>query len=143
MIRRPPRSTQGRSSAASDVYKRQSMIIFGSENMGRQVPSDVAQQFIALASDTDWEVQVAGFYIAYYALMMVAHMEKYGTKEEQFALISVKNHRNAMYLSLIHISEPTRLLSISYAVFCFKKTHPALTLSTLPLSEHNQLLTPP
>ena len=27
-------------------------------------------------------------------------------------------------LSLIHISEPTRLLSISYAVFCLKtKTH--------------------
>ena len=25
-------------------------------------------------------------------------------------------------LSLIHISEPTRLLSISYAVFCLKKT---------------------
>ena len=26
-----------------------------------------------------------------------------------------------MKLSLIHISEPTRLLSISYAVFCLKK----------------------
>eukprot|EP00658_Telonema_sp_P-2_P011469 TRINITY_DN1437_c0_g1_i1.p3 TRINITY_DN1437_c0_g1~~TRINITY_DN1437_c0_g1_i1.p3 ORF type:complete len:159 (-),score=56.84 TRINITY_DN1437_c0_g1_i1:22-498(-) len=26
-----------------------------------------------------------------------------------------------VYLSLIHISEPTRLLSISYAVFCLKK----------------------
>src|SRR5678815_1843228 len=26
-----------------------------------------------------------------------------------------------MILSLIHISEPTRLLSISYAVFCLKK----------------------
>ena len=26
-----------------------------------------------------------------------------------------------MYLSLIHISEPTRLLSISYAVFCLQK----------------------
>ena len=25
------------------------------------------------------------------------------------------------HLSLIHISEPTRLLSISYAVFCLKK----------------------
>src|SRR5678816_4433954 len=25
---------------------------------------------------------------------------------------------NELYLSLIHISEPTRLLSISYAVFC-------------------------
>ena len=31
----------------------------------------------------------------------------------------------ASALSLIHISEPTRLLSISYAVFCLKKkTHP-------------------
>ena len=28
---------------------------------------------------------------------------------------------SAMDLSLIHISEPTRLLSISYAVFCLKK----------------------
>ena len=27
----------------------------------------------------------------------------------------------AKHLSLIHISEPTRLLSISYAVFCLKK----------------------
>src|SRR5678815_1892414 len=27
----------------------------------------------------------------------------------------------ALFLSLIHISEPTRLLSISYAVFCLKK----------------------
>eukprot|EP00658_Telonema_sp_P-2_P072544 TRINITY_DN61675_c0_g1_i1.p1 TRINITY_DN61675_c0_g1~~TRINITY_DN61675_c0_g1_i1.p1 ORF type:complete len:104 (+),score=20.08 TRINITY_DN61675_c0_g1_i1:69-380(+) len=26
-----------------------------------------------------------------------------------------------LWLSLIHISEPTRLLSISYAVFCLKK----------------------
>ena len=29
---------------------------------------------------------------------------------------------DALLLSLIHISEPTRLLSISYAVFCLKKT---------------------
>ena len=29
--------------------------------------------------------------------------------------------RSNMDLSLIHISEPTRLLSISYAVFCLKK----------------------
>src|SRR5678816_485376 len=28
---------------------------------------------------------------------------------------------DALGLSLIHISEPTRLLSISYAVFCLKK----------------------
>ncbi len=31
-------------------------------------------------------------------------------------------------LSLIHISEPTRLLSISYAVFCLKKKKPSNNL---------------
>ena len=31
-------------------------------------------------------------------------------------------------LSLIHISEPTRLLSISYAVFCLKKKKPTATI---------------
>ena len=37
--------------------------------------------------------------------------------------LSVEVQANAaiLYLSLIHISEPTRLLSISYAVFCLKK----------------------
>src|SRR5450756_2853947 len=30
-------------------------------------------------------------------------------------------YENPMYLSLIHISEPTRLGMISYAVFCLKK----------------------
>ena len=33
-----------------------------------------------------------------------------------------KNHfSNPVFLSLIHISEPTRLGMISYAVFCLKK----------------------
>ncbi len=34
------------------------------------------------------------------------------------------------YLSLIHISEPTRLLSISYAVFCLKKKNCATSYDT-------------
>src|SRR5678815_4687679 len=32
-----------------------------------------------------------------------------------------RGRRSLRFLSLIHISEPTRLLSISYAVFCLKK----------------------
>ena len=32
-----------------------------------------------------------------------------------------RGHMDVILLSLIHISEPTRLLSISYAVFCLKK----------------------
>src|SRR5674536_5804 len=35
-------------------------------------------------------------------------------------------------LSLIHISEPTRLLSISYAVFCLKKKKKKYRLNDAP-----------
>eukprot|EP00658_Telonema_sp_P-2_P042873 TRINITY_DN30840_c0_g1_i1.p1 TRINITY_DN30840_c0_g1~~TRINITY_DN30840_c0_g1_i1.p1 ORF type:complete len:298 (+),score=92.61 TRINITY_DN30840_c0_g1_i1:124-1017(+) len=38
-----------------------------------------------------------------------------------FEMFYRANLDDFMYLSLIHISEPTRLLSISYAVFCLKK----------------------
>src|SRR5678815_3623415 len=42
----------------------------------------------------------------------------YGINQAGFVIHS------AVHLSLIHISEPTRLLSISYAVFCLKKKKP-------------------
>src|SRR5665254_18212 len=68
MIRRPPTSTRVRSSAASDVYKRQPR-----------------------SAGCSWRRS------------------------------SPCRSRLPSTLSLIHISEPTRLLSISYAVFCLKK----------------------
>ena len=80
MIRRPSRSTQSRSSAASDVYKRQRSIrqtIKGSEKLVTTL-----------------------------------------TRGYHFGLAEMITQQD---LSLIHISEPTRLLSILYAVFCLKK----------------------
>src|SRR5678815_1676839 len=72
MIRRPPRSTLDRSSAASDVYKRQMFYREGHRRIFR-------------------------------------------------AMVALSERGDVVDLSLIHISEPTRLLSISYAVFCLKK----------------------
>src|SRR5674536_394497 len=76
MIRRPPRSTLSSSSAASDVYKRQT------QRRRRAVRGG-------------------------------AWPHPPGTPD-------------AHDLSLIHISEPTRLLSISYAVFRLKKKKRAI-----------------
>src|SRR5678815_5034661 len=39
----------------------------------------------------------------------------------QTKVLPALNFHKSISLSLIHISEPTRLLSISYAVFCLKK----------------------
>ena len=93
MIRRPPRSTQSRSSAASDVYKRQV-----------QGASDRRGGSAALSA------RIAGFP----------------------GRGSIPPSR--LDLSLIHISEPTRLLSISYAVFCLKKKKKRTPKS----NEHNR-----
>jgi acetyl-CoA C-acetyltransferase len=50
-----------------------------------------------MSSDTDWEMPVGGHFTAYYALVMREHMRRYGTTEEQMALVSVKNHGNARF----------------------------------------------
>src|SRR5678815_5968318 len=45
-------------------------------------------------------------------------MQELVKRNLRFVISVAKKYQN---LSLIHISEPTRLLSISYAVFCLKK----------------------
>ena len=79
MIRRPPRSTLDRSSAASDVYKRQSIAsaAFGAELLGGSRP-------VVYAYFGDHQPNLGGP-VPY--VSGVAHPQ---------------------YLSLIHISEPTR-----------------------------------
>eukprot|EP00831_Metopus_contortus_P024030 TRINITY_DN21052_c0_g1_i2.p1 TRINITY_DN21052_c0_g1~~TRINITY_DN21052_c0_g1_i2.p1 ORF type:complete len:134 (-),score=30.15 TRINITY_DN21052_c0_g1_i2:40-441(-) len=93
MIRRPPRSTQGVSSAASDVYKRQRNALLRAETF---------EEAKALLASTK---SVSGGYITLA-----------GITPTEGAVIT-----RARDLSLIHISEPTRPLYISYAVFCLKK----------------------
>eukprot|EP00658_Telonema_sp_P-2_P051531 TRINITY_DN39603_c0_g1_i1.p1 TRINITY_DN39603_c0_g1~~TRINITY_DN39603_c0_g1_i1.p1 ORF type:complete len:130 (+),score=43.24 TRINITY_DN39603_c0_g1_i1:84-473(+) len=122
MIRRPPRSTLSSSSAASDVYKRQG----GSRVMGKG-------QMTAVEILEEMRTGTYGD---------ITHFEQSGVPEEKHVKrvledlwnsgMLQKEHRLArvyqywindsmQILSLIHISEPTRLLSISYAVFCLKK----------------------
>src|SRR5678816_2910214 len=57
----------------------------------------------------------------------VAQVNSCGPDKIALYPIAARHHamnrarRRGLFLSLIHISEPTRLLSISYAVFCLKK----------------------
>lgn len=54
-------------------------------------------EFIALASDTNFDFPVGGFYSGYYAMMVRRHMHEFGTTVEQMARVSVKNHANALH----------------------------------------------
>lgn len=71
-------------------------VAFGFETMSR-VNTWKGNEFIALASDTNFDFPVGGFYTGYYAMMVRRHMYEFGTTVEQMARVSVKNHRNALY----------------------------------------------
>lgn len=70
--------------------------VYGFETMS-QVNTWKGNEFIALASDTNFDYPVGGFYTGYYAMLAVRHMHEFGTTPEQFARVSVKNHGNAMH----------------------------------------------
>ena len=74
----------------------ESLLVVGADAVGRQVPSSTVRRVYAMSGDVDFEMAAGGFFSAYYALMMQEHMRRYGTTEEQMALVSVKNHRNAL-----------------------------------------------
>src|SRR5450756_3081658 len=119
MIRRPPRSTQSRSSAASDVYKRQGLPAGCSR--GRSVDKEVhkpvglALPFGELAEKSKVLVTIAGAGDVNFGDGVTPYISSGGVDYPWESASAV------FTLSLIHISEPTRLGMISYAVFCLKK----------------------
>jgi acetyl-CoA C-acetyltransferase len=71
-------------------------LAMGFETMSR-VNTWKGNEFIALASDTNFDYPVGGFYTGYYAMMVRRHMHEFGTTVEQMAKVAIKNHRNALY----------------------------------------------
>ena len=91
-------------------------LVAGFETMSH-VETWKGNEFIALASDTNFDYPVGGFYTGYYALMVQRHIYQYlrkakfssmrderkaqkaATEEAKriMALVSVKNHNNALY----------------------------------------------
>jgi acetyl-CoA C-acetyltransferase len=71
-------------------------LAFGFETMSH-VNTWKGNEFIAQASDTNFDYPVGGFYTGYYAMMVRRHMHEFGTTVEQMARVSVKNHGNAMH----------------------------------------------
>eukprot|EP00657_Telonema_sp_P-1_P008063 TRINITY_DN28611_c0_g1_i1.p1 TRINITY_DN28611_c0_g1~~TRINITY_DN28611_c0_g1_i1.p1 ORF type:complete len:110 (+),score=57.72 TRINITY_DN28611_c0_g1_i1:1-330(+) len=98
MIRRPPRSTQSRSSAASDVYKRQ-VLVRVCEGHRPQVPEEreeEAPEGWCELMRRCWDHRPSS-------------RPKFSEIKEQLQAISTMAEGNeAVRLSLIHISEPTR-----------------------------------
>src|SRR5674536_117450 len=121
MIRRPPRSTLSSSSAASDVYKRQLVNPSNRRKLTVIIVGTGLAGGAAAATLGEAGYNVLNF--CYQDSPRRAH-----SIAAQGGINAAKNYRNdndstqrlfydtVKGLSLIHISEPTRLLSVSYAV---------------------------
>jgi acetyl-CoA C-acetyltransferase len=75
----------------------------GAEKM-REIDSGTAMEWIGRAGYYLWEFHNFGVtFPAYYALYASAHMAKYGTTEEDLALVAVKNHKYASMNPIAHL----------------------------------------
>jgi len=75
----------------------------GVEKM-REIDTPTAMEWIGRAGYYLWEFHNFGVtFPAYYALYATAHMAKFGTTEEDLALVAVKNHKYASMNPLAHL----------------------------------------
>eukprot|EP00658_Telonema_sp_P-2_P055647 TRINITY_DN4422_c0_g1_i6.p1 TRINITY_DN4422_c0_g1~~TRINITY_DN4422_c0_g1_i6.p1 ORF type:complete len:191 (-),score=44.49 TRINITY_DN4422_c0_g1_i6:19-591(-) len=73
------------------------------------------------AWDTLFQILAAGFTVLVFVGLGLRHALTICAVAAACTVVAVLFFDSLFFLSLIHISEPTRLLSISYAVFCLKK----------------------
>jgi acetyl-CoA acetyltransferase len=84
------------------------VLVCGLEKMSLRTTSEITDALMA-ASDLALEQYSGLTFPSIYALMARAHMSKYGSTEEDFAMVSVKNHRNALDNPKAHIRKEISL----------------------------------
>ncbi|OGF67022.1 MAG: acetyl-CoA acetyltransferase [Candidatus Fischerbacteria bacterium RBG_13_37_8] len=103
------------------------VLVGGIEKM-LDVSGDGATFALATAADQEYEVFNGVTFPGLYAMMAVAHMEKYGTTRKQLAHVAVKNHHNGSMnplsqfpqkitiedvISSVMVADPLRILDCS------------------------------
>jgi len=84
-----------------------------------ELSSEEIQELMGRAGDVMWESPFGTTMPAYYAMYATAHMAKYGTTEEQMALVTVKNRKygmknpNAMFQKPISAEEVLKSRPVS------------------------------
>jgi acetyl-CoA C-acetyltransferase len=85
-----------------------------------ELSSEEIQELMGRAGDVMWESPFGTTMPAYYAAYANAHMARYGTTEEQMALVSVKNRKygsknpNAMFQKPIALEDVLKSRMVSY-----------------------------
>ncbi len=92
----------GVTAVLSGIYE--TVLVVGIEKMTDHAPSEVAKALMGAGSDVEREGGAT--FPALYAMIARAHMEKYGTREEDMASVAVKNHYHASLNSHAQFRNP-------------------------------------
>ncbi|MCZ2856632.1 MAG: thiolase domain-containing protein [Candidatus Bathyarchaeota archaeon] len=84
------------------------VLVGGVEKMTHRTTAEVTE-FLAMASDFPFEQWHGITFPGLYALMATAHIHKYGTTEEQMAMVAVKNHNNGVLNPKAHMQKVVTL----------------------------------
>ena len=84
------------------------VMVGGVEKMTHRTTPEVTE-FLAMASDFPFEQWYGITFPGLYALMATAHMHRYGTTEEQMAMVAVKNHHNGALNPKAHMQKEVKL----------------------------------
>jgi acetyl-CoA C-acetyltransferase len=84
------------------------VMVGGVEKMTHRTTPEVTE-FLAMASDFPFEQWQGITFPGLYALMATAHMHRYGTTEEQMAMVAVKNHHNGALNPKAHMQKEVKL----------------------------------
>src|SRR6266705_8308 len=68
-----------------------------------------ATEYFAYASDASWEQTLGLTFPGVFALIARAHMQRYGTTEEQMAAVAVKNHKHGALNPKAHMQKEVSL----------------------------------
>ena len=84
------------------------VLVGGVEKMTHRTTAEVTE-YLAMASDYPFEQWHGITFPALFAMMATAHMHEYGTKEQQMALVAVKNHYHGSLNPKAHMQKEITL----------------------------------
>lgn len=85
-----------RSAIAAIESGMHSIVVAGGVEKMTDVLTEHTTQTLAMAADQEWEAILGMTFPGLYAMMARRHMHEFGTSREQLAMVSVKNHKNAV-----------------------------------------------
>ncbi len=112
----------------SGVFKK--VLVLGVEKMTDHKPEEVSTGLMGAGCDEERQSGVT--FPGLYALMARAHMEKYGTSEEEMAAVAVKNHYHASLNGKAHF---TNKITIEKVLKSTKIADPLKLLDCSPISD--------